>query len=259
MEAMDCQSERPQVSVCLATYNGERYLRRQVDSVLTQLGERDELIVTEDGSTDSTVSIIESYRDSRIKLLPCVQRLGATRAFERAIAHASGEYIFLCDQDDVWFPDKVAVLVQVLQARNVLAVVSDARVVDADGATLIESYQRWRGSREGFWCNWAKNGFLGCCMAFRGSAKGFLLPFPAAINMHDEWIGLCCSAAGRVRFTPQQLIAYRRHGNNVTGMTHGSLQFMIMKRLVFLVAIASRLPKILRYNKRVRRSHDLST
>jgi glycosyltransferase involved in cell wall biosynthesis len=243
---MESDCHRPRISVCLATYNGERFLRGQMDSVLMQLDERDELVVTDDGSTDSTLQIVESYRDARVKILPFVKRLGSTRAFERAIEHATGEYIFLCDQDDVWFPDKVAVSVQMLQDRDVLAVVSDARVIDADGDTLIELYQTWRGSREGFWFNWAKNGFLGCCMAFRGSAKRILLPFPPTINMHDEWIGLCCSTAGVVRFTPRPLIAYRRHGGNVTGMTHGSLPFMVMKRLGFLVAIAGRLPKILR-------------
>jgi glycosyltransferase involved in cell wall biosynthesis len=248
---MDPDTHRPEVSVCLATYNGERFLRRQMDSVLTQLGRHDELVVTDDGSTDSTLQIVESYRDPRVKLLPFVQRLGSTRAFERSIAYATGEYIFLCDQDDVWFPDKIAVSVQMLQDRDVLAVVSDARVIDADGETLIESYQSWRGSREGFWANWAKNGFLGCCMAFRGSAKQILLPFPATINMHDEWIGLCCATAGLVRFTPRQLIAYRRHGGNVTGMRHRSVPFMVMKRLGFLVAIAGRLPKILRNRRTV--------
>jgi glycosyltransferase involved in cell wall biosynthesis len=243
---MDLDIHRPRVSVCMATYNGERFLRLQMDSVLTQLGERDELVVTDDGSTDSTLQIVESYRDPRVKILPFVKRLGATRAFERAIAYATGEYIFLCDQDDVWFPDKVAVSVQVLQDQAVLAVVSDARVIDGNGDTLIESYQSWRGSREGFWSNWAKNGFLGCCMAFRGSAKRILLPFPTTINMHDEWIGLCCSTAGFVRFTPRPLIAYRRHGGNVTGMAHRSLPFMVVKRLGFLIAISGRLPKILR-------------
>ena len=235
----------------MATFNGERYLRRQLEGVLTQLLDRDELIIADDGSTDLTLGIIESYRDPRVTLLPSTTRLGPAAAFERAIAYATGKYIFLCDQDDVWFPDKVAVSIEILQEQNVLAVVSDARIIDADGNTLMESFQNWRGSREGFWSNWIKNGFLGCCMAFRGSAKNFLLPFPPNINMHDEWIGLCCSVAGTVRFTPHPLIGYRRHNRNVTGMTHRSPSFMVLKRFRFLVAILGRLPQLLRKRSEV--------
>lgn len=244
--------ERPRISVCLATFNGERYLREQIESVLAQLVESDELIVNEDGSTDSTLAILRSYEDPRIKILPLVPQLGPMRAFERAISHTTGEIIFLCDQDDVWLPGKVDDSLEILRDPDVLAVVSDAYVIDAEGKILIESYRLWRGSQEGFWRNWLKNGFLGCCMAFRSTTKHFLLPFPANINMHDEWIGLCCATAGIVRFTSKKLILYRRHGDNTTAMRHLSVSHMIKKRIVFLMSIAIRLPALLRSGARAK-------
>ena len=107
------------ISVCMATYNGERYIKRQIDSILYQLGEDDELIISDDGSTDRTLEIIKKYNDSRIKIyehikkaeLSKVKKLRnfyyATSNFENALIHSRGEYIFLADQDDIWESEKV--------------------------------------------------------------------------------------------------------------------------------------------------------
>ena len=88
------------ISVCMATYNGEKYLREQVGSILTQLGENDELVVSDDGSTDSTIDILKSYNDPRIKIFINTGRHGVNSNFENALRHADGDYIFLSDQDD---------------------------------------------------------------------------------------------------------------------------------------------------------------
>ncbi len=202
-------------------------------------------MVNDDGSTDGTLSILGSYSDARIKILPFDKHLGPLRGFERAITYSRGDFIFLCDQDDIWQPQKVQTMIRVFDDPRVLAVVSDAIVVDASDRVLLNSFQNWRGSAEGFWRNWMKNGFLGCCMAFRGSVKDKLLPFPQHINMHDEWIGLYCSVAGRVRFIDNLLTRYRRHGNNVTGMSHRGVAFMALKRVQFLAAITTRLPSLI--------------
>ena len=102
------------ISVCMATYNGEKYIREQMDSILQQLGEGDELIISDDLSSDKTVEIIKSYKDKRIKLYIHGDNHGFVRNFENALVHADGDIIFLSDQDDIWMPDKVKVTIAAL-------------------------------------------------------------------------------------------------------------------------------------------------
>jgi glycosyltransferase involved in cell wall biosynthesis len=233
------------ISVCMAVFNGERYLEEQLRSILVQLDSDDEVIIVDDCSIDGSVDLIRAIGDGRITLLRNSANSGPTASFERAFRLAKGKYIFLSDQDDIWEPRKVSITCALFDSSNSLMVVSDARVVDADRNTLIESLFRIRGSRAGFWRNLYKNGFVGCCMAIRDDVKPFVLPFPTTVGLHDEWIGLCCSAAGRVEFTGQKLIDYRRHTANVTRLAHGSLRSMLHKRLILLLLISLRLPRIL--------------
>jgi glycosyltransferase involved in cell wall biosynthesis len=239
------------VSVCMATYNGGQYLQIQLQSILTQLGPTDELIVADDGSSDHTLELLHSLADERIRVLPCSGiRLGPVRNFERAISSAGMDIIVLSDQDDIWHPDKLKTIRTEFNEKTIVAMVSDARIIDASGAVIGESFQATKGSAGGFWSNLLRNRYLGCCMAFRREANAFLLPFPRSINMHDEWIGLCCSLAGRLCWVPHKLIDYRRHDGNVTSMSHGSLTFMVKKRLVFLLVIACRLMRIHSWRRR---------
>jgi glycosyltransferase involved in cell wall biosynthesis len=240
------------ISVCMAVFNGERYLEEQLRSVLVQLANDDEVIVVDDCSLDGSVDLIRHIDDPRIILLQNKANSGPAASFERAFSLAKGKYIFLSDQDDIWEPDKVAIICRIFDSSNSLVVVSDARVVDANRNTLMDSLFRWRGSRAGFWRNLYKNGFVGCCMAVRSDAKSFLLPFPTIVGMHDEWIGLCSSLAGRVEFIDSKLIDYRRHAANVTHMGHGSLASMLRKRLTLLVMVCQRLPHILFWRSRQR-------
>ena len=94
------------ISVCIATYNGEKYLREQLDSILPQLAESDEVIVSDDGSTDGTIDLITSLNDPRIKIVSNSGRKGYVGNFENALKHTTGDYIFLSDQDDIWYPNK---------------------------------------------------------------------------------------------------------------------------------------------------------
>jgi glycosyltransferase involved in cell wall biosynthesis len=233
------------ISVCMAVFNGQRYLEEQLRSILTQLANDDEVIVVDDCSLDGSVDLIRHIDDPRITLLLNKANSGPTASFERAFSLAKGKYIFLSDQDDIWKPDKVAVTCRIFDSSNSLVVVSDAHVVDADRQTIMESLFRLRGSGAGFWRNLYKNGFVGCCMAVRSDARSFLLPFPATIGLHDEWIGLCASIAGHVEFTAHKLIDYRRHAANVTHLAHGSLASMLRKRLTLLLILSKRLPRIL--------------
>lgn len=233
------------ISVCMAVFNGERYLEEQLRSILIQLANDDEIIIVNDCSRDRSVDLIRNIRDPRITLLQNEVNVGPAVSFERAICHAKGKYIFLSDQDDIWNPDKVATIRQVFDSTDSLIVVSDARVVDTNRNILMESMFSLRRSRPGFWRNLYKNGFLGCCMAIRSDAKSFFLPFPDNIGMHDEWIGLCSSIAGRISFIGQKLIDYRRHDKNATQLTRGSLISMVHKRYNFFLLVLHRVPRIL--------------
>lgn len=223
------------VSVCIATYNGEKYIKEQLTSVLLQLNVDDEVIVSDDGSNDATVELIQSFNDSRIKLLLENSFSSPVRNFENALKHAKGDYIFLCDQDDIWLPDKVKIVLKYLTVYDL--VVSDCKVVDANLNVISESFFSGRISGKGFWKNWIRNTYLGCCMAFKKEVLSYALPFPENIAMHDIWIGLSVEMQGTSFFLPHSLILYRRHGSNVSfggEKSRYSLMYKIKYRLYML-------------------------
>jgi len=239
------------ISVCMAVYNGERYLEEQLRSILDQLGEDDEVIIVDDHSTDQSMQLIKHLADPRVVVLPNELNIGPIASFERAIAASKGRHIFLSDQDDIWQNHKVKRTLQVFASTNCLLVVSDARVVDAERRILSESLFSLRQSGPGFWRNLYKNGFVGCCMAIRSDAKELFLPFPRQIGMYDQWIGLCTTVAGRVHFIADALIDYRRHRRNFTKMTHGSVGSMVGRRVIFFQLVLFRIPRILRWRLRM--------
>lgn len=112
------------ISVCIATYNGERFIREQIGSIINQLGNEDEIIISDNGSTDSTIDIIKEIDDKRIKLIKGPEKKSPTSNFENALMHAKGEYIFLSDQDDVWKDNKISICMQYLKHYD--CVISDA-------------------------------------------------------------------------------------------------------------------------------------
>lgn len=204
------------ISVCVATYNGTRYVLAQLQSILPQLAADDELIVSDDGSTDATREVVRCIGDPRIVLIdgPCA---GLVHNFEHALRQARGDAIFLCDQDDIWLPQKVQRMMHALDEVDL--VVSDCRVVDDALNELHPSFFHLNGSRSGLLRNLAKNGYLGCCMAMRRTVLDAALPFPENIAMHDWWIGLVAECTARVRFLDETLSLYRRHGGNASPAT----------------------------------------
>ena len=154
------------ISVCVATYNGEKFIREQIDSILCQLSSDDEIIVSDDGSTDGTIVIINCIGDKRIRIIEGPRKHSPTFNFENALKEAKGDYIFLADQDDVWKTNKVEVCMKWLQKYD--CVVSDAEVTDSNLNPLYPSLYAIMQVRQGHIYNtvW-KNGYTGCCMAFR--------------------------------------------------------------------------------------------
>lgn len=198
------------ISVCIATYNGARYIAEQLASILKQLSAEDEVVVSDDGSTDGTIDIVRSFNDRRIRIVDGPRRHSPTLNFEWALRNAKGEYIFLADQDDVWLEGKVTRCVEELQKCD--CVVSDARVTDSFLNTTSESLFQLMHVKRGRLSNllW-RNGYTGCCMAFKREVLSKALPFPTDIPMHDIWIGNVAAFCGRLHFINDCLLLFRRH------------------------------------------------
>lgn len=231
------------ISVCIATYNGERFLHEQLESILAQLSFDDEVIISDDGSEDRTLDIVCSFNDPRIKVYINRGKHGFKENFENALNKATGDYIFLSDQDDVWMPNKVDIVVKYLNIFDL--VVHDAQVIDIVGDLIGENYYSLFSEKAGFWSNLWKSRFLGCCMAFKRKVLKECLPFPKYVVAHDYWIGMYALATYRVRFISDILIGYRRHGQNVSSSSESSntslFYKIITKRLSLLIAICYRL------------------
>ncbi|ASU33653.1 glycosyltransferase family 2 protein [Mucilaginibacter xinganensis] len=231
------------ISVCIATYNGEKYIREQLESIIPQLPENGEIIISDDSSTDKTLEIIESINDNRIKVFSNQKFRSPIFNFENAIIQAQGKYIFLADQDDKWFGNKIEVMLNALKDHDL--VVSNAMIGDESLNIIKDSYFAWRNSRTGFLKNLFKNSYLGCCIAFDRKLIDVALPFPENIPMHDMWIGMVAEMYFKPIFIPNKLMIYRRHGNNVTPLntnftSNNSLRDKISFRYNLLVAVIKR-------------------
>lgn len=205
---------RDSVSVAMATYNGEKYIKEQIDTILVNLQENDELIISDDGSTDNTREIIKEFTDTRIRLIDGPKK-GVKKNFENAINACNGKYIFLCDQDDIWNEKKVETVLRAF-SEGVKVVVHDCTLVNDEGKVIVASYFDYRSSKAGVLKNIWKNSYMGCCMAFDSDIKETILPIPEKIEMHDQWIGILGDRLGKNIFIRESLIKYRRHDENVS-------------------------------------------
>lgn len=224
------------ISVCLTTYNGERYVKLQLESILSQLPLDAEVIVADDCSSDRTLDIVRSFYDKRICVLPGEKRLGPVYNFERSLQAAKGDVIFLSDQDDVWLPGKVQHLLDALEYKDripkteapILAV-HDATFIDSNGNELPRQMWLERPYKPGVFNNWLKNTYTGCCMAFRRELLQYALPFPKKLPMHDQWLGLLAERHFRVVAVRQPLIQYCLHENNATHLVGGKSSGIIQR------------------------------
>ena len=175
------------VSVLLASYNGGKYIKEQISSILSELKENDELIVSDDGSTDNTVEIVKSFGDNRIIIVDG-PKTGFVNNFINAFHYSHNEIIFFSDQDDVWISGKrdkvVAAFTDVINL-----VKHDAIIVDENLNEINSSYNELRGANTSFIRNFLKNTFTGCCMAVKREWLIKLLPVPKDVY-HDWWIGV---------------------------------------------------------------------
>lgn len=205
------------ISVALAAYQGEDYIEAQLRSILPQLEQGDEIIVSDDKPGGATERIVRRVMadDPRVIYVEGKGQ-GVVANFVNAIRHCRGDKIFLSDQDDVWLPDKVRRVMDAFDAGATL-VLHNAYVTDKDLNITDYSFFALRGSKPGFVRNIIKNSYMGCCMAFDRKLLKKIMPMPKHLPMHDQWIGLMGEMYGKVTFLDAPLIYYRRTGNNVTG------------------------------------------
>ena len=224
------------VSVCMAAYRGERYIEAQIRSILPQLRADDELLVSDDAPGGETERIVRriAAEDPRVRFF-AGPGLGVVRNFESVLRKADGDVIFLSDQDDVWLPGKVEAVLREIE-NGACLVLHDARVTDGELRVTAPSFFALHGSRPGFTRNLLRNSYMGCCMAFTRAVRDKALPFPDALPMHDQWIGLTAERCGAVCFLRQPLLLYRRTGENVTGL-RTTLRQKLAWRLVLFRAV----------------------
>lgn len=210
--------ENNSISVVLATYNGEKHIRAQISSILRQLRDCDEVIITDDMSTDLTVSMINEFSDSRVRVIYSDSNKGPIGNFENGIKNATRDIIVLADQDDVWLDGRLDIVRSALlnnKSQYVLAVLNSA-VVDEQLELIQPSVFKFLRSGPGLLKNIYKNTYIGCHMAFSRKIVPLILPFPKKIPMHDIWIGLVSEMVGSVVFINTISMLFRRTGYNFT-------------------------------------------
>ena len=224
------------ISVAIASYNGEKYIEEQLLSICDQTLRPDEIIVSDDGSKDATVEIVRRFstrpevQGIRIIILQDNPRHGYGGNFEWALMHSSGDYIFLCDQDDVWVPEKVEKVIEFFDAHpDADLVFHDAELIDKDGkhisgpfAPLLEELgikSRLGEAKIGVqFCEKACSApFInGMCMCITKALKERSIPFPLN-RAHDHWLIFLATVSDSAFFLNQILAQYRLHGTNTCG------------------------------------------
>ena len=214
------------VLVLMSTYNGERYIREQIESILGQEGVDVSLLIRDDGSSDSTLDIIHSYmeQNSNVRLYTG-GNLGAAQSFLDLLNHADGgDYYSFSDQDDVWDTDKLSAAVKMLQAEpgdGPLLYYSNLRVVDGDLNFKRNAHDKARPSG-GKYTALAEAAVAGCTMVFNQYALNLLKGrTPAYCSMHDSWVYLVCMMFGKVIYDGEPHMSYRQHEDNVIGAYQG--------------------------------------
>lgn len=215
----------------MATYNGQEYLKKQIDSILAQSNRDWQLLIRDDGSCDNTISIIEDYMarfPDRIKLITDKQcHLGASLNFGRLLEYADTEYIMFSDQDDIWLPNKIELTLNVMKATEQLypdkpvLVHTDLRVIDPHSNTIADSMWSYQKLFPEIGNNLnkitAQNVVTGCAMMINKKAKAVSIPIPREAIMHDWWIAIKVAKHGKIAYVSTPSILYRQHPGNEIG------------------------------------------
>jgi glycosyltransferase involved in cell wall biosynthesis len=237
-----------EISVALCTFNGAEYVGEQVSSILGQVRAPDELVVSDDGSSDGTLDVVAARVEAAasqgvspdVIVLEGAAPSGVTANFERAVAATTRPLIALSDQDDVWHVDRLARLEARFDDQDLTLLHTDARLVDGTGAplgsTLFEALElsdedlRLEETGRAFEALLRRNLATGATVVFRRELLDAARPFPPEW-VHDEWLAVIAAATGRVGVVREATIDYRQHGSNQIGVTAPTLRYKVRRVL----------------------------
>jgi len=227
------------ISVCIATYNGAEYIVEQLNSILPQIKNNDEIVIVDDCSKDNTIDLIKGLQDPRIKIQKNKNNLGHVKTFEKAIEISKNEYVFLSDQDDIWVPNRVNLMIDDLIRSKKMLLSSNFKNFkdDIKSAKLCNNPLKEIDSNNVFrnMCNLliGRIDYYGCTMLFHKKFKTFILPFPVFVESHDWWIAIVANI-NKVCSHYESCTVYRRlHRMNVSNPSR-PIREKLFTRLIFI-------------------------
>lgn len=242
-------------SVCMASYNGENFIRKQIESILDDLDDNDELIIVDDCSSDKTIEEINKFDDSRIKLLVNPVNMGEVYSFNKAILNTKNDYIFLSDQDDIWLKGRSHFMAETLAMSSAILLTSNFSWIDEkdrhievkiDGVSSKKSKKNLSNIFDIFI---GKTNYFGCAMVFKKNLIGKICPIPKYVESHDLWIALAANLLRSNMHTDEFTFKKRYHSSNATRtVSQRSILMRLYSRLVFLISIFEILKRLIKNN-----------
>ena len=227
---------RQGVSICIATYNGAKFIKWQIDSILVQILSADEIIIVDDCSTDETVSIIANYGCNNIKLIQNAVNRGHVKSFEIALGLAKNEIILLSDQDDTWLPERLSKLINKYMTECVALVTSNYGQIDEDDSNIRDPKYRLHEADSGshllniIGLFFGTRPYYGCAMIMNKKLLDVALPFPKWVEGHDVWLALCANAMQSNFHFEQKTLNRRLHSNNLTSRARRPILKVLLTR-----------------------------
>jgi len=256
------------ISILLSTYNGEKYLKEQLDSLFSQSYQGFEILSRDDGSSDNTAEILNSYN---IKVLDSADNLGAKMSFaallKYALDNSASEYFMFCDQDDVWARDKVEKTLAKMQEMEKehgdipLLVHTDLEVVDEKLKTINSSFMDFQNIdplKNKFNNLLVQNTITGCTVMINKKLLKKCMPIPNGAIMHDWWIGLVASYFGKIGYIDEPTIKYRQHISNTIGAKGFDTNF-VLKNISKKVSLSRNISQAKAFLERFRNELDDET
>jgi len=208
----------PLVSIALCTYNGEKYLNQQIESIIHQTYKNIEIIIIDDCSTDTTFELLQALtKDTKnVRLEQNRQNLGFIKNFEKAISYCNGEYISISDQDDIWSLNKIEILVENIGKHGLIF--HDSLIIDEQGEQinnlkLSDMTKIYKGDSNLYFL--VNNCIPGHASMFKKDIVAFAMPFDKRF-FHDWWLAFVAASVTSITYIPDTLVKYRQHNNNVT-------------------------------------------
>lgn len=238
------------VSILVTTFNGEKFLSQQLDSILRNMRQYDELIIVDDGSSDKTVDIIKKYIDTDSRVFFYTSGFHChQKAIEFGVSKVKNDIIFYSDQDDIWMDDKIEKCIPYFENdSNLLLLQHDAITIDENNIQTSGSIIKQNKIKKGFFKNIIKGRYFGCCMVAKKELFQLATPFPTDVYF-DYWLGLIADSKKRFKLVNLVLTQYRRHSTNQTTFKRRGIRIVLKSRFKLIKNIIKFRKKFKRQQK----------